>query len=241
MKPLPLLLSMLCLLIPASAAAEDLERLRASYGAAVDRAVQPARESYERELSRLVDTRTRRSELEGALSARKVLQALSAASAGGEDGDGPTGDTELDRLRATYEEAAERVVRPLRETYLRELDKIVQARTRNSDLQGTLAAKAELDRAAEERDRSLADPLEALFVGQTWVSAAGTAFTFEKDGICIRQSGERKEGAWRRRGNVVVSSVEGSPQETRYFRFVSKTEAYYGNSDKTMNLPVTRR
>ncbi len=108
-------------------------------------------------------------------------------------------------------------------------------------MQGALAAKAELDRAAEERDRSLADPLEALFVGQTWVSAAGTAFTFEKDGTCIRQSGERKEGAWRRRGNVVVSSVEGSPQETRYFRFVSKTEAYYGNSDKTMNLPVIRR
>lgn len=83
--------------------------------------------------------------------------------------------------------------------------------------------------------------MEALFVGRTRVSQAGTAFTSAKDGKCIRETVDRKEGTWRRRGSVVVSSVEGSPNETRYFRFVSKTEAYYGNSDKTMILPVFLR
>lgn len=149
-------------------------------------------------------------------------------------------DEELHRLRTTYEEASERAVKPLRETYLRELNKIMQTCTRNSDLPGALVAKAELEKVTEEMERREASP-EALFVGRTWVSQAGTAFTSAKDGKCIRETADRKEGTWRRRGSVVVSSVEGSPNETRYFRFVSKTEAYYGNSDKTMILPVFPR
>lgn len=206
------------------------------------RATQPSRENYERELNRLIESRTRQSDLKGAVAARDALNHLAAAPGENEAAvEFPVGDAELDRLRSVYEEDSERSVKPLRETYLRELNKILQTRTRSSDLSGALLAKTELERVTEEGERHRTDPLEALFVGRTWVSQAGTAFIFAADGKCIRETQGRREGTWKRRGSVVISSIEGSPRETRYFRFESKTEAYYGTSDKEMNIPVIPR
>ncbi len=242
MKPFFLIPAILCLLVPMSATAdEELDRLRSSYGAAVERAMGPVRETYRKELNRLAEARARQSNLEGALAARKALQQFESASAEVEEDENAPGDADLDRLRKAYEEASERIVAPLRETYLRELNKIMQARTRSGDLQGALATKAELEKVNEEKEWGRMDDLEALFVGRTWVSGAGTAFTFVKDGTCIRETSQRKEGTWHRRGPVVISSVPGSPLETRYFRFVSKKEAYYGNSEEAMDHPVTPR
>lgn len=243
MKPFLTISALLSLLVPMLAAAdEELDRLRASYEAAVARAVQPARENYAKALNRVAESRSKQGDLAGALGAKTALEQLDAASTNGAEDVEPAKDDELGRLRSAYGDATERVTGPLRETYLRELNKIVQARTRNSDLQGALVAKAEVERIAEEVARKNADPLEALFVGKTWVSQAGTAFTFAKDGKCIREAGgDRRNGTWRRRGSVVISGIDGAPQETRYFRFVSKTEAYYGNGENSINLPVTQR
>lgn len=242
MKPFLLIPAILSLLLPVSVAAdEELDRLRAAYGAAVERALGPARETYRKELNWLAEGRTRQSNLEGALAARKALQQFESAAAEAEEDEDAPGDADLDRLRKAYEDASARVVAPLRETYLRELNKIMQARTRSGDLEGALAAKAELEKATEEKELGQMDDLEALFVGRTWVSEAGTAFIFNKDGTCLRETTQRKEGTWQRRGSVVISSVPGSPLETRYFRFVSKKEAYYGNSEEAMDHPVTPR
>lgn len=241
MKTFFLIFSLLCLLSLIPAAAEDFERLRSSYTATVVRAVQPSRKNHEKELNRLIEARTRNSDLKGALAARKVLQQFTAPSGEDEKSDEPIDDEEINRLRSIFEEAAERVTRPLREIYLRELAKLMDTRTRNADLQGALVVKAELDRATEEKQRQEADPIEAFFVGRTWVSEAGTAFTFEKDGKCIRQSGQRREGTWRRDRSIVIASVENSPAETRYFRFKSKTEGRYGNSKDAMDHPVFPR
>ncbi|MEX2578500.1 MAG: hypothetical protein WD342_05530 [Verrucomicrobiales bacterium] len=101
--------------------------------------------------------------------------------------------------------------------------------------------KKEMEKVSKEKELAQMDPLDALFIGRTWVSEAGTAFTFLPDGICIRESRVRLEGTWKQRGSVVISSIDGSPQETRYFRFISKTEAYYGTSEQAMDLPVTPR
>lgn len=234
--PLPVIFGLL--LGGSLAADEGLDRLRSSYEAAVARVMQAPRENYAKELKRVIETRTRRSDLEGAVAAQDALGQLTSEP--GENGKGGTqvSDEELDRLRSGYEEASGRAIKPLRDTYLRELNKILQARTRSSDLAGALAVKNEIESVEEEAGRTERDPIETCFVGRTWVSRSGTAFTFAEDGRCIRETGQRREGTWKRRGNVVISSIEGSPQETRYFRFVSKTEGYYGNSEDEMEMPV---
>lgn len=238
MKPFFPILSLLSLLSLMPASAEDFERLRSSYTATVVRAIQPSRQNYEKELNRLIEARTRSSDLKGALDAQKVLRQLTVPSGEDEENDLPIDDKEIDRLRTAYEKEAERVTGPLREIYLRELAKLMDTRTRSADLAGALVVKAELDRATEEKERQEADPIEAFFVGRTWVSEAGTAFTFEKGGKCIRQSGQRREGTWRRDRSIVISSLENSPGETRYFRFESKTKAHYGTAKDAIEHPV---
>ncbi|MCB1235918.1 MAG: hypothetical protein KDM91_12685 [Verrucomicrobiae bacterium] len=234
--------AILCLFLAATAIADDeLDHLRLSYHAAVKRAIQAPRVDYVKELNRLIENRTRRSDLDGAVAARDVLEKFSGSPGKKETESPASPDGELDRLRTEYEAASARVIKPLRETYLRELNKILQARTRASDLSGALAVKNEIEKVTEETELEPTDSLEALFVGRTWVSGTGTAFTFAADGKCIRVFRDPVEGIWERRGSVVIASIEGSPNETRYFRFVSKTEAYYGNSEKKMDMPVRPR
>lgn len=247
MKLFLFLPAILCLLLAVTAAADDeINRLRLSYHVAIKRAIQPPREAYVKELNRLIENRTRRSDLNGAVAAQNVLRQLSGDPVEGEAVENETEqpaspDEELDRFLADYEEASERVIKPLRETYLRELNKILRTRTQASDLPGALAVRNELEKVAAEEELGQMDNLEVLFVGRTWVSGSGTAFTFNADGKCPREARKRVEGTWKRRGSVVISSIEGSPGETRYFRFVSKTEAYYGTSDREMTMPVTIR
>ncbi|MDB4358686.1 hypothetical protein N9Z18_00430 [Verrucomicrobiales bacterium] len=208
---------------------------------AIKRAIQSPRNSYEKELNRLIENRTRKSDLNGAVAAQNVLRQLSGDPVENEAKPPASPDEELDRFLADYKEESERAIKPLRETYLRELNKILRTRTQASDLPGALAVRKELEKVAEEEELEQMDKLEELFVDQTWVSGSGTAFTFNADGKCPRRAAKRVEGVWERRGSVVISSVEGSPRETRYFRFVSKTEAYYGNSDEKMDMPLTLR
>jgi|APTNR8051073442_1049403.scaffolds.fasta_scaffold44158_2 hypothetical protein len=235
---LPFLVLLALPLVDSVAADEGLDRLRASYQAAVARAMQAPRENYAKELNRVIETRTRRSDLEGAVAAHKALGLLTSDPGENEEGGTQVADEELDRLRSGYEEASGRALKPLRETYLRELNKILQARTQASDLPGALAVKNEIESVEKETRQKEGDPIETYFVGRTWVSQSGTAFTFAEDGGCLRETGQRREGTWKRRGDVVISSIEGSPQETRYFRFVSKTEGYYGNSEDKIEMPV---
>jgi hypothetical protein len=138
---LPFLVLLALPLVDSVAADEGLDRLRASYQAAVARAMQAPRENYAKELNRVIETRTRRSDLEGAVAAHKALGLLTSDPGENEEGGTQVADEELDRLRSGYEEASGRALKPLRETYLRELNKILQARTQASDLPGALAVK----------------------------------------------------------------------------------------------------
>jgi len=231
------------------AAEGELGTLKASYEAAVARATQPLRDSYEAELQRIIGIRTQRSDLDGVLAARAELARLSADPREESDADEVATDDELLRQRANFEESMQRLTAPLQATYERELERIVRERTRVSDLDGAIAARAELARvrgnAEEGEDGGMGAgrrPPDEFFVGKTWVSAAGTAFTFREDGICVRQApGGGSEGPWRRRGALVISYVDGSDRATRYFRFVSATEAYYGNGPRDIEEPVTLR
>lgn len=255
----------LWLLASSSAGADsELNQLRTSYEAAVDRAVQSLREAYGKELKNLVETHTRNADLDGALAARAELERLDKGAESESEipneadaGSGVATDAEVQRLRAAYENAMDRALRPLRETYERELARIVAARTRGSDLEGALAARAELERIAEDPDEEEAmeedeeendpgssrRPPDEFFVDKTWVSPAGTAFTFLEDGVCIREgrAGRPLEGTWKRRGPLVVSYLGSGSQGARYFRFASETEAWYGTSTRDIEDPVRRK
>ncbi|MDR3401313.1 MAG: hypothetical protein P4L99_02350 [Chthoniobacter sp.] len=78
---------------------------------------------------------------------------------------------------------------------------------------------------------------EALFVGKTWVSPAGTEYTFEPHG-----DGHTQEDAikWHHIGGGIVQvDLPGKPKaNTRYFKFVSPTEAYYNGDKKDITKPV---
>jgi hypothetical protein len=78
---------------------------------------------------------------------------------------------------------------------------------------------------------------EALFVGKTWVSPAGTEYTFEPHGDGHTQADQIK---WRHIGSGIVQvDLPGKPKvNTRYFKFVSDTEAYYNGDRKDITKPV---
>lgn len=271
MKTLSALTAILALnlCLPASASASaggesdpELSKLEIAYEAALERTVQPLSESYERELQRVVDTRTRESDLDGALAAKREMEKIGreaeknakteesgnqkeAISAKEADD-----DAELQSLRATYELEVDRAVSPLQATYERELRKIIRERTRKSDLEGAIAARTKLEEIAGDPDEEEDDsppgstrrPPDEWFVGRTWISPAGTAFIFQEDGTCIREgSGGRTEGSWRRRGSLVISEVEDKSRATRYFRFASETEGWYGDDKDEIKSELTLR
>ncbi len=79
---------------------------------------------------------------------------------------------------------------------------------------------------------------EALFVGKTWVSPAGTEYTFEPHGDGHVQDGDKIK--WHRIGSGIIQvDLVGKPKNnTRYFKFVSETEAYYNGDRKDITKPV---
>jgi len=78
---------------------------------------------------------------------------------------------------------------------------------------------------------------EALFVGKTWVSPAGTEYTFEPHGAGHTQDNALK---WHHIGGGIVQvDLTGRPKEnTRYFKFVSATEAFYNGDKRDITKPV---
>jgi hypothetical protein len=82
-----------------------------------------------------------------------------------------------------------------------------------------------------------ADGREALFVGKTWVSPAGTEYTFEPKGAGHTQADPIK---WRHLGGGIVEvTLPGkSKDNTRYFKFISATVAYYNGDRKDITKPV---
>ncbi|MDZ4287374.1 MAG: hypothetical protein U0984_05420, partial [Prosthecobacter sp.] len=148
------------------------------------------------------------------------------------------------RLRTAYEAAVARALQPLHEAYERELRKLQDSHTRSGNLDAALAAKQELEKlttksAGARPSSTPARDSEAFFVGKSWQNPTGTVFTFNQDGECTREhSGTRTVGRWRRRGSI-VEATEKVPQDARYFRFVSATEAYVGNSPDDVKTPLS--
>ena len=80
--------------------------------------------------------------------------------------------------------------------------------------------------------------MDDFFIGKAWQSAI-TTYTFAKDGTCLRQAGNDSETMrWHHLGNKIVEVSGKNKPDTRYFRFVSATEAYYSGDKNDITKPV---
>jgi hypothetical protein len=84
---------------------------------------------------------------------------------------------------------------------------------------------------------SSAEAIEALFVGKTWVSPAGTEYAFEPKGAGHTQGDTLK---WHFIGSRTIEvELVGKPRiNTRYFKFVSATEAFYNGDRNDITKPI---
>jgi len=161
-------------------------------------------------------------------------------------------DPELDRLRAAYEAAVERATQPLRESYERELKRILDARTRSGNLEEALAAREELERLADEA--GAADPQttassgrERFFVNTTWKTPTGTFFHFlpEGKGIRFRSEGrDQTEFTWQMDQRGIVEwtgeANRGGPVTSLFFRFAGRTRAHYGSERERISTELEK-
>jgi hypothetical protein len=78
------------------------------------------------------------------------------------------------------------------------------------------------------------------FLGKTWKSPDGAAFTFLPGSQCVKISAGKSENFhWMDAGGGVIEARSADPRQTTYFRFVSATEAYYGSERNDITKPVT--
>ena len=165
-------------------------------------------------------------------------------------------DAEMDRLKTSYEAAVERSVIPIRNTYEKELLKLMEKHTKAGNLTAALEVKAEIEKvtgkpvldpsAPKPTTTAITKPkiLEQYFIGKTWRSPTGTSFTFNENGTGDRQFGNDKTTfKWKQRGKDTVEAVgpgtQGGSERSWFFRFVSLEEAYYGNNKDTTDAKLT--
>jgi hypothetical protein len=208
----PMRILALCLLVfttlsfaATSEGAPELEKLRASYKAAIAKGAKPVFQAHIATLEKLRDIYARGSNLAGATKVQADIDRANVAMTSGEFIP-PTADAnnvsaaELDKLRAGHEADMERVTKPYRETYLRELDKLRDTYTRAANLAAANEVQAEIDEAkagglskakaaksaADRRQPRLSGkaPKSEWYIGKSWaeVNGPGPTWTFAKGG-----------------------------------------------------------
>jgi hypothetical protein len=184
------------------AGAPELEKLRASYKAAVAKGTRSVVQAHIGTLEKLRGIYARGANLAAATKVQGDIDRANVAITTGEfipaAADANVAAPELDKLRAGYEADIERAVKPYRETYVRELDKLRDTYTRAANLAAATAVQAEIDgakpagqpagKAAElppagqQPHLSGIAPKTEWYIGKTWVNSSGTAWTFAKGG-----------------------------------------------------------
>ena len=152
------------------------------------------------------------------------------------------GDNELERLRGSYNAAVVRATAPLKASYEKELQRLLQRYTQANKINEAAEVMAELQRMNTNSTISSAfsasksdDP---FFVGPTWYTPLGTKFTFKRNftGIQQREGGRPVPLKWTKTNDCVeIDTVDYQDKPCKWsFRFVSVDEAYFrGPNDKT--------
>lgn len=147
---------------------------------------------------------------------------------------------DLVRLRDNYQQAAERALTPVKATYEKELQKLLDAYTKAGKLDDALVVKNELAKlkggvVTAPVSSPETDKLRGYFVDRTWVTGSGSAFSFNKDGTGEVQWNEGKEAfKWEITDPKTVAVQR--PGKRAYFFFESKQKGEMADS-----LDGTRR
>jgi hypothetical protein len=264
----------LCLLvfaISASAAPSEgvpeLEKLRASYKAAAAKGTKSIVQSHIATLEKLRDIYAHGANLAGATKVQADIDRANVAMTTGEfippaaDGDN-TKAPELDKLRASHEADMERAIKPYRETYQRELEKVRDTYTRAANLAAANAVQEEIDdakSAGHPRSKAAASsasgkpprlsgkaPKSEWYIGKTWaeVKGPGPSWTFAKGGKgeVVHSKGGTAPLKWEvmPSGVLKVQHVESSGQGsvTIYISITSATEGICGIGTETLTRPM---
>jgi hypothetical protein len=166
---------------------------------------------------------------------------------------------ELGNLRASYENAIIKVTAPVKATYEKELQKLLERYTKAGNLDEAAKVIAELKNvgatvttsalsASKTGNQAPASPLssERFFVNKAWKTPTGTKFSFEKGGTGKRSFGKDETSfVWRTLadGSIEVTgeNTKGADMKTWLFRFVSSNEAYYGDNKDNLGAKLERQ
>jgi hypothetical protein len=154
------------------------------------------------------------------------------------------GPAELDRARAVHQAAVEKAKAPITRIYLQELERLRDTYTRAAKLDAANRVQAEIAMIKQGKAPAASTPTgpttrppdPSWVEGRTWVSDAGTRWSFLKGG-----QGEKTFGAgtttftWRvlDTGFVEVTGRSGGPDSSLrvwIVRFNSNAEAVYGDT-----------
>ena len=266
MKSIALFLIPLLLAATVHAAdAPELEKLRASYKAAVGKATKLILQAHIVTLEKLRDTYTRAANLVAATKVQADIDRTNVAMSMGEynppatDANNVTAP-ELDKARAAHDADIERAIKSYRETYVRELEKLRDNYTRATNLAGATAAQAELDalkpggapagKAAElqasgQQPRlSGKAPKSEWYIGKTWVNSSGTAWTFAKGGggEVKYDGGKTVPMTWDITSKGVLKtrqeSSRGTGISTMYLYIMSPVEGMSGLGEDELRKPL---
>jgi hypothetical protein len=166
---------------------------------------------------------------------------------------------DLDQLKASYEGAVARATAPLKATYEKELQKLLQHHAQAGKLDDAAKVMSELQSiGAASLPTGQTTPLptnatttspqatERYFVNKVWKTPTGTIFSFEKAGMGKRVFGKDETSlVWRTTADGVIEatgeSTKGGNMRTWYFRFVSSSEAYYGDSKDNLGSKLEKQ
>ena len=166
---------------------------------------------------------------------------------------------ELGNLKSSYENAVIKVTAPVKATYEKELQKLLERYTKAGNLDEAAKVIAELKSvgaavttsspsASKGGNQDSASPqsAERFFVNKTWRTPTGTKFSFEKSGTGKRSFGNDETSfVWRTLadGSVEVTgeNTKGASMKTWLFRFVDSNEAYYGDNKDNLGAKLERQ
>jgi hypothetical protein len=159
---------------------------------------------------------------------------------------------ELQELQASYKASLERVIKPVMQKYLSDLERQRDSYTRAAKLPAANAVQAEIDAIKVQLNTAgtvkkqspvagkQADP--SWYIGKTWQTARGTEWSFEKDGTGEMRRDQVNIGSftWRVLESGIVELSEraaaDAPVKLQYTEFKNKSEAWKGESVEKMTF-----
>lgn len=163
-------------------------------------------------------------------------------------------DPELQRLKGSYTVAVAKATAPIKATYEKELQKLLQAHTKAGRLDAAAEVMAELQELGAITTAPVNGPAsvpsnDRLFVGKSWYSKAGSEYHFNKDGTGYRfqkmDFDDKVTFTWRQLPDGAVEVLQRKQPTAQasptFFRFVDRKTAYQGDNASNIASPLSER